>query len=128
MWTYLKSLSTNNMRTYKYKTLDGVCSANKLYVLTLTNVLGGRVYSETKQGFINLKLDSKEEDRFLKEIASLIWGKRVDDDKVFNLRHRYKELGVYADRLWYACQYHRFDYCAGQDYRYEMRNIRKLLK
>lgn len=116
------------MRTYKYKTLDGLCSANKLYVLTLTNVLGGRVYSETKQRFINFKLDSDEEERFLRVIASLIWGKKVDDDKVFNLRHRYKELGVYADRLWYECQYHRFDYCAGQDYLYEMRNIRNILK
>ena len=110
-------------RNYKsIKTL-----ANKCEQITLENILHCRAYHKN-HGWIDI--NNLMSDELVDEIAHLLGGNRDTKARIRSvLSYAGSSLNHWGlRRILYSPKTDRFSYCAGQDYPYELRQIRNYLK
>lgn len=105
------------MRTIHYKTLKGFMRANDIRQFTLEDFRSGHCFNP-RHGWIKFKLSEEAENEYIRGITGVIWAK-VTDERMYRVRHA-KSMGILR-RLWFNGK--RYEYCAGQDYRGEIRFI-----
>ena len=105
------------MRTIHYKTLKGFMRANGIRQFTLEDFISGQCFS-SQHGWFKFKLSEEAENEYIRGITGVIWAK-VTDERMYRVRHA-KSMGILR-RLWFNGK--RYEYCAGQDYRGEIRYI-----
>lgn len=108
------------MNTKKYKTIQGM--ALQTNQLTFQHVLNERIY-HNKQGWINAKIDNLDE--IINTIVYDVIGGRKQNIIINKL---YKGVSHWAlERIIYCTHRKKFLYVAGQDYVWELNELRKYL-
>ena len=113
----LTKLNFNIMRTIHYKTLKGFMRANGIRQFTLEDFISGQCFS-SQHGWMKFHLSESAANEYIRGITGVIWAK-VTDERMYRVRHA-KSMGILR-RLWFNGK--RYEYCAGQDYRGEIRFI-----
>ena len=113
----INQLIFNNMRTIHYKTLKGFMRANGIRQFTLEDFISGQCFNP-RHGWIKFQLSESAANEYIRGITGVIWAK-VTDERMYRVRHA-KSMGILR-RLWFNGK--RYEYCAGQDYRGEIRFI-----
>ena len=113
----LTKLNFNIMRTIHYKTLKGFMRANGIRQFTLEDFISGQCFS-SQHGWMKFNLSEEAANEYLRGITGVIWAK-VTDERICRVRHA-KSMGILR-RLWFNGK--RYEYCAGQDYKGEIRFI-----
>ena len=105
------------MRTIHYKTLKGFMRANDIRQFTLVDFISRQCFNP-RHGWVKFKLSESAANEYIRGITGVIWAK-VTDERMYRVRHA-KSMGILR-RLWFDGK--RYEYCAGQDYRGEIRYI-----
>ena len=105
------------MRTIHYKTLKGFMRANGIRQFTLRDFISGQCFS-SRHGWMKFHLSESAANEYVRGITGVVWAK-VTDERMYRVRHA-KSMGILR-RLWFDGK--RYEYCAGQDYRGEIRFI-----
>ena len=105
------------MRTIHYKTLKGFMRANDIRHFTLEDFISGQCFNP-RHGWVKFQLSESAANEYIRGITGVIWAK-VTDERIYRVRHA-KSMGILR-RLWFDGK--RYEYCAGQDYRGEIRFI-----
>lgn len=125
------------MKTYKYKTVEALIKANNLnlnWALSIEQIIRGTIWSASKEAQIKFVFPDDEYCRLADMVVDTLEfrgrdtkAEMADKLKWAMVQHRY--LGL-PDRLFVETHSGKasVDYCAGQDYVAEIKNIRKYLK
>ena len=115
-------------RTLHYKTIQGLIRQSQYGTITVSNVICGRFFHK-QHGWMSFKLSDDALKAFTDGVCTAL-NMRDKDDVLYNIkRSRIENCGI-LDRIRVVGYKGKlcYEYVAGQDYPYETRIVRKLLR
>ena len=130
---------TETKKIHEFDYLSALIKETRYNRVTVSELIEGRIYTK-KWGWINFRLDDDHAtefgcsalEHFVNLVTGVCWSRETDNKrraKSCLKFKRVKDCGI-LERLWVTMRKdgtYKADYCAGQDYDYEMRTLRKLL-
>lgn len=112
-----------------FKTLEQI-KKFEVQQVTAQQLLNGRMYLKNK-GWNNIKLTDELKEVIINSIVEILGGQRKTKEIIYRKLHNEKPQHWGLDRI-FISQYKkhpaRLSYCAGQDYTWEVREIRNAIK